>query len=814
MLIELKIEVLEAIVKDGIKEMMNHAAGRQEKKRAWFAAVKAVIVKYQRRVQEEFLPILVNDFGKAIEVKFSGGKMKEEEIEKVKLFMTMVEKSNIKRLKQELLDSLDDLKLEEEKLKSVKTVLKDGHEWIFQRIELYVRKAVMETLFNKSVERSKIEVMLYNFVDGEVPETVKKLLETGMNSVPSTRMTKEEIDKRVENALLEYVMRLGKRRIHGNAVVQAGDVKDWIKRVKIFNMDEESKLFVGKLEDFYPAMMQELSLLYEDVKVDTKEELIAKLEKEGCVLVNCDKNMGMSLFRLDTMRKADEDLMKQLGAVEMYSNFSDIKEEVIKSVKREIQVFLRGLNQQQLDYMNSTVESRTVSKEKVSFPFLKCQHKVHKMSEEEIKNKDLSALKFRPVVDAKQWLTKDFSGIVMQMLRDLNSKLLESCGPVLGEMKSKDGWRFAAGIREFSTEEEYSAMLTADIEEAYTNITDGLIKKAIDVVGKFVEYEEWKIELMKKLVDLVLDNNYAETSGGIFKFKRVLPMGYKMSGDALDLVALAGEMVELYHLGADEDDMQKRRVKLAELKDYPEMLVENNVQRELKMSRGVKVFKRYVDDTHAQVAGTKEEILNSLLAVGYMYPDNLVISMKLNIWQSEFLDVLMWKNLFSETISTVMKRGSDVPVGHIRKGSNHPEKYKLQSLMGEMLRGRRLASDVELIDHSDERIGLEFESIGYSRREVLNSMEDAKKKFEEKYSGVFVKIPDEDEGRKFFSYGGGLIHNKNYRYGEVLLNFIDRIKPAGEPGILLLPDLKVKNLAFTKKRYLSRQEEDKKRTKS
>ena len=493
MLIELKIEVLEAIVKDGIKEMMNHAAGRQEKKRAWFAAVKAVIVKYQRRVQEEFLPILVNDFGKAIEVKFSGGKMKEEEIEKVKLFMTMVEKSNIKRLKQELLDSLDDLKLEEEKLKSVKTVVKDGHEWIFQRIELYVRKAVMETLFNNSVERSKIEVMLYNFVDGEVPETVKKLLETGMNSVPSTRMTKEEIDKRVENALLEYVMRLGKRRIHGNAVVQAGDVKDWIKRVKIFNMDEESKLFVGKLEDFYPAMMQELSLLYEDVKVDTKEELIAKLEKEGCVLVNCDKNMGMSLFRLDTMRKADEDLMKQLGAVEMYSNFTDTKEEVIKSVKREIQKFLRGLNQQQLDYMNSTVESRTVSKEKVSFPFLKCQHKVHKMSEEEIKNKDLSALKFRPVADAKQWLTKDFSGIVMQMLRDLNSKLLESCGPVLGEMKSKDGWRFAAGIREFSTEEEYNAMLTADIEEAYTNITDDLIKKAIDVVGKiikFIKYEQ------------------------------------------------------------------------------------------------------------------------------------------------------------------------------------------------------------------------------------------------------------------------------------------------------------------------------------
>ena len=207
MLIELKIEVLEAIVKDGIKEMLGKVAGRQqEKKRSWFRSVKASTVIYQRCLQEEFLPILVDDFGRPIEVKFSGGKMKEEEVEKIKLFMKMVEKSNSRRLKQELLDSIDDLKLKDEnkhlieKLDGVKAVVADGHEWIFQRIELYVRKVVMETLYNKSVERSKIEVMLYNFVDGEVPESVKKLLEIGMNSVPSTRMTKEEIDKRVESA--------------------------------------------------------------------------------------------------------------------------------------------------------------------------------------------------------------------------------------------------------------------------------------------------------------------------------------------------------------------------------------------------------------------------------------------------------------------------------------------------------------------------------------------------------------------------------------------------------------------------------------
>ena len=126
-----------------------------------------------------------------------------------------------------------------------------------------------------------------------------------------------------------------------------------------------------------------------------------------------------------------------------------------------------------------------------------------------------------------------------------------------------------------------------------------------------------------------------------------------------------------------------------------------------------------------------------------------------------------------------MKRRSEAPIGHVRKESTHPEKYKLQSLMGEMLRGRRIASDKELIEANDKCTGYEFQSIGYSRREVKQAMEEAKKKFDEKYSGMFVKFPNEDGERRCFSYGGGLVHNKNYRYGEVLVNYIENIKPIG-----------------------------------
>ena len=173
----------------------------------------------------------------------------------------------------------------------------------------------------------------------------------------------------------------------------------------------------------------------------------------------------------------------------------------------------------------------------------------------------------------------------------------------------------------------------------------------------------------------------------------------------------------------------------------------------------------------------------------------------------------MWKNLLEASISTVLKKNADVPVGNIRRGSSHPDKYKMQSLLGEMLRGRRITSDEALIELGDKCLAFEFQSIGYSRWEVNDDMEKAKKRVEENDSQMFVKMPPEDDERRYFKYGGGIKYNKNYGYAEVVLNYIDRIKPAEEPGIILLPDVKMKRLAFTKKRYLERQEADVKKFK-
>ena len=50
----------------------------------------------------------------------------------------------------------------------------------------------------------------------------------------------------------------------------------------------------------------------------------------------CDKEMGMSLFTLEAMRKAVEALMKQLGAVRI----ENTKEDIVEHVTTEIEMGL------------------------------------------------------------------------------------------------------------------------------------------------------------------------------------------------------------------------------------------------------------------------------------------------------------------------------------------------------------------------------------------------------------------------------------------------------------------------------------------
>jgi hypothetical protein len=89
----------------------------------------------------------------------------------------------------------------------------------------------------------------------------------------------------------------------------------------------------------------------------------------------------------------------------------------------------------------------------------------------------------------------------------------------------------------------------------------------------------------------------------------------------------------------------------------------------------------------------------------------------------------------------------------------------------------------------------------------MERMQVAKERIKTSYSNVFVKIGGEIDARKF-SYGGGIEYNSNYDYQGILSDFIRNCEPECGSKLTFLPGTKLKNIAYTKRRYLERQQKE------
>ena len=808
MKIKLEEQVLDGFVKKCRIEMLSRLeVSRSQKRKAWFIKVASALIDYEESMKKSFIKVVMKDFSGVVSVKISGGQIDDEEVEKLKQFKEMIQDSDHNayktRLENQVLAAMSDAhgsKSDEEK-DAFKQVIDDCHKNLLISIDEYILERLFEDLKTCTVEKSKLGAAIYNFTEKDIPDDIKELFKNGVESVPSVGLSLNEVKTRVNDAMLSYLNTF--RSKYSWLFIDETDVSRWLEEAIKKEGNTENLDFYKRVQNGFQGMIQEVCLLYGDGKGNpmTEKVLKKKLEIENCIIVQCDKNLGMSMFTLETMRNADKELMTQLGA----TSVDKTKDEIFEMVFEEIDLFEESLDDDQKEYINYTYNDRDVRRCEITFPFLRSTHKVQKMSQDEIDNKDTSRLKFRPVIDSKRWMTRGYAELVMKMMRKLCQEMLEKAGPIMGGLKVKNGWLFASEMKDFEFEETFASMMSADIQEAYTNVTEKMINNSIETVCIYLGYNDWKKRLMQKLVTLVLGNNYVESSTGVYLFKMVLPMGYKLSGECLDVVGIASEMTKLLKLG--EENEQYFGLKIGEVTDYPKEFGENDVERETSMARGVKQYKRYVDDSYASISGgTVEDVIDGILAIGFMYPAGLVINLDLNIWRAEFLDVFCWRSLANTTVSTMMKRNFKVPFGHVKKKSDHPERFKLKSLLGELLRNRRIASDCKIVEVMDSCILADFISIGYSKRNVQEEIQSCLEKVERNYSSEFVKFERTREDRP--QYGGSIIYNGHYKYNEILENFIKNTKPLKAPKIMSKPGRKLKNIAFTKKRYLTRQQED------
>ena len=802
---KLKLEVanLEKIVRDSVQGIfIDLNISRKSKRSQWYKNLAEKLRHYEKALLDIYLPVVIKDFSGTVSVKLIGGKLDQDGIKSLLEFKTMVEKSFDHQYKEDLKNEMR-AAVDQNTSTAIEDwiqIVDKAHNEMMMNLELKIRSIIFEDVEKKAVEKSKLMSKIYNFTDVELPDTIEELFKNGVDAVPCLGLNKMQAKKRVDQALLNYLERYRMKR--RSEYIDTVNLKDWLQKAIEKEDVVENKEFYKKVLKDYHDLVHQVLALHDDKNIDTEHRLKKKLEIDGCVMINCDKNLGMSMFSLETMRQADQTLMEQLGA----KKIDMTKDEVHEIVLGRIDKFEESLEQEQKEYLDHVYKDRDLRKCDVKFPFLRSTHKIQKMSMEEIDQKDISNLKFRPVIDAKRWMTRGFATLAMRLMRKAIEELLKMAGPVMGKMKIKNGWRFAKEMQEHEFKDKYGVMLSADIQEAYSNITSEMINRAIESVFSILGYEDWKIDLLKKIIDLVLSNNFVETSTGLYQFKMVLPMGYRLSGEALDIVAVSGEMTKMFNLGVHDD--KAIGLPIGELLDYPSEIVDADIEYESNNARGIKNYKRYVDDTHCLLSNDDiNKIVDAILAIGYMFPTGLIVNLDLNIFKSEFLDVESWRGIATRSISTMMKRKNNVPFGHVKNGSDHPEKFKMQSLLGEMLRNRRLGSDAEVVEKIDNCIYEDFGSIGYDKGQVKERMNVAKERIKSSYSNVFVKIGGEIDARKF-SYSGGIEYNSNYDYQGILSDFIRNCEPECGSKLTLLPGTKLKNIAYTKRRYLERQQED------
>lgn len=188
------------------------------------------------------------------------------------------------------------------------------------------------------------------------------------------------------------------------------------------------------------------------------------------------------------MYHSEIEIISKLGGKLVASSISDILVE-ISSKEASIRASLCKEGKKFLSKYKSNNNMTTDS-----FPFLKLEGKIHKLSVEDLKNKSINKLTFCPVCDSKLFITKPLATALMKLLREFNYLSLTAMNAQ--NILPKSGWDVSkqfSNIYPFSSS-PYYLCYTCDLSDAYSNCTlediNNAVKKLSPLISKSVSFLE------------------------------------------------------------------------------------------------------------------------------------------------------------------------------------------------------------------------------------------------------------------------------------------------------------------------------------
>ena len=154
---------------------------------------------------------------------------------------------------------------------------------------------------------------------------------------------------------------------------------------------------------------------------------------------------------------------------------------------------LAQLDGQQRMFIYTNLDSKlTMNDNEVSTPFLHMKAKVHKLSPEEIQNKDASGLRFRPIVDQSWWILKEWACLLREILEVLNKQFANKFS-FLENVITKNIPDAADTIRNIKFKEQTSFKLiySADLSDTYSNTFLLDLEEAVEAMGNILDLSAW-----------------------------------------------------------------------------------------------------------------------------------------------------------------------------------------------------------------------------------------------------------------------------------------------------------------------------------
>ena len=640
------------------------------------------------------------------------------------------------KLEKKLVENKNKQKIDRAVIEEIIEAFRHWYETFLKEWDRTLEDLIVEAIKNGHKKKLQLELGVYNFSDKQTPEAAQDILKLGKKAVPLVNKGVEAALSKFDDELYQYLIKY-RRQIQRQPMIEIPepDVKEWLEKA---TSDPE----VGNDEhkEFYTGLLQNLDQAYAMVECESlcsgenlsSSRLQTLLDYKNHVWNEADKGLGFILLPCERMLNAEEEMRKKLDA----EKINETEQEVVEKVQWKIIMFEKDLTIEQLEVMNEYIDRRRIPDKEIKIPFLKLNGKIAKMTKAEIAEKRIDRLGFRPVQDSVLWGLNNYSFILMLFLRELNRKVYEKRKD-LEKISVVNGAQFAAEMKALHNKRsDKIALIAADMDNAYTNVKLQDLEKAVKVLCQEIKADQWKLELIIKLANLVLNHNYVEASIGILKIGPCLPMGNCASGEALEPVAIASEM--------EKENKKALNLKLTE--EIPEQIGKMiNLQKynNKGSSSTQNITKRYRDDIYGMIAVEDEnDMLTNILDLGQVYPKHIKLTVELGHLYQSFLDVCHSRRLSDGGFTTFVRRNFNVPPLFMPEKSSVPDNLKWSALKCELLRHRRICSSTKLVEVNDHCLDMEYQKLGYNNWQIKKVTKKCLESYKTRYDEAFNMVED------------------------------------------------------------------------